>query len=100
MTSVATLLDALDTLGRAPVPASEATDTRVPDGLGLGSAESAQGEVVHALELSGGIVRRCFARSASFHDLVLFHDVFAGDVFTDLPFIEASFGLGYAGVAM
>jgi Ni,Fe-hydrogenase III large subunit len=66
----------------------------------VGSAESAQGEVVHAVELVGGVVRRCFARSASFHNLVLFHDVFVGDVFTDLPFIEASFGLGYAGVAM
>jgi formate hydrogenlyase subunit 5 len=71
-----------------------------PDGLGVGWAESAQGEVVHAVEIEGGRVRRAFARSASLHNLLLLHDVFAGDIFTDLPFIEASFGLGYAGVAM
>jgi Ni,Fe-hydrogenase III large subunit len=92
---------ALDRLGERTVVGVEAGLTDgLPDGLGVGSAESAQGEVVHAVELVGGVVRRCFARSASFHNLVLFHDVFVGDVFTDLPFIEASFGLGYAGVAM
>ncbi|MGC4112728.1 MAG: hypothetical protein QM747_20370 [Nocardioides sp.] len=51
------------------------------------------------MEIVDGVVRRCFARSASLHNLVLFHDVFAGDIFTDFPFIEASFGLGYAGVS-
>ncbi len=37
---------------------------------------------------------------ASFHNLVLFHEVFAGDILTDFPFIEASFGLSVAGVAL
>lgn len=75
---------------------------RVPtlQGQGIGWAESAQGEVVHAVEMQEGLVRRCFARSASFHNLLLLHDVFDSDIFTDLPFIEASFGLGYAGAAM
>jgi Ni,Fe-hydrogenase III large subunit len=99
--SVATAAEALSRLGvRTVGGAPSVSSDGLPDGLGVGSAESAQGEVVHAVELAGGVVRRCFARSASFHNLVLFHDVFAGDVFTDLPFIEASFGLGYAGVAM
>ena len=40
------------------------------------------------------------ARSASFHNLVLMHEVFAGDILTDFPFIEASFGLSVAGVAL
>jgi formate hydrogenlyase subunit 5 len=31
---------------------------------------------------------------------VLFHEVFAGDILTDFPFIEASFGLSVAGVAL
>lgn len=70
------------------------------DGYAAGWAEAAQGEVLYGLELAGGRIRRCFARSASFHNLLLFHDVFAGDIFTDFPFIEASFGLSYAGVAM
>ena len=30
---------------------------------------------------------------------MLFHEVFAGDILTDFPFIEASFGLSVAGVA-
>lgn len=70
------------------------------DGFATGWAESPQGEVLYGLELRDGRVVRCFARTASLHNMVLFHDVFHGDVFTDFPFIEASFGLCYAGVAM
>lgn len=77
---------------------------RVPielsDGFAVGWSEAAQGEALYGLEVVGGVIRRCFARSASLHNMVLFHDVFAGDIFTDLPFIEASFGLSYAGVSM
>ncbi|OCB56086.1 NADH-quinone oxidoreductase subunit D [Mycobacterium malmoense] len=72
----------------------------VADGFALGWAESAQGEVLYGLEVRNGAVGRCFARTASLHNMLLFHDVFGGDVFTDFPFIEASFGLCYAGVAM
>ena len=47
-----------------------------------------------------GRIARCQPRSASFHNLVLMHEVFAGDILTDFPFIEASFGLSVAGVAL
>lgn len=77
---------------RTPVPPA--------DGHHLGVSESAAGEVLYSLTLHENRVVRCFARSASFHNLVLMHNVFHGDVFTDLGFIEASFGLCYAGVAM
>jgi formate hydrogenlyase subunit 5 len=70
------------------------------DGFAVGWAESPQGEVLYAVELRDGAIGRCFARTASLHNMLLFHDVFGGDIFTDLPFIEASFGLCYAGVAM
>jgi formate hydrogenlyase subunit 5 len=70
------------------------------DGFALGWAEAPQGEVLYGLEVREGVIGRCFARSASLHNMLLFHDVFQGDVFTDFPFIEASFGLCYAGVAM
>ncbi|EUA76367.1 NADH-ubiquinone oxidoreductase, chain 49kDa domain protein [Mycobacterium xenopi 4042] len=76
----------------APVP--------TVDGFALGWAEAPQGEVIYGLEVRDGVIRRCFARTASLHNMLLFHDVFGGDVFTDFPFIEASFGLCYAGVAM
>ena len=72
----------------------------VHDGRALGWAEAPQGEVVYSLRVVDGVLARCAPRSASFHNLVLFHDVFHGDVLTDFPFIEASFGLSIAGVAL
>jgi len=91
--------DALTALTRrGPGPLRAAVHGR--DGFTVGWSESAQGEVLYAVDVAGDRIRRCLARSASFHNLVLFHDVFVGDIFTDFPFIEASFGLSYAGVAM
>jgi len=76
---------------------------RVPcdpaEGRAVGWAEAPQGEVLYDVSISGGRIARCRARSASFHNLVLMHEVFAGDILTDFPFIEASFGLSLAGVA-
>ena len=76
---------------------------RVPcepsEGRAVGWAEAPQGEVLYDVTLAGGRITRCRARSASFHNLVLMHEVFAGDILTDFPFIEASFGLSIAGVA-
>ena len=68
-------------------------------GRGVGWAEAPQGEVLYDVQVSGGLIARCRARSASFHNLVLMHEVFAGDILTDFPFIEASFGLSVAGVS-
>lgn len=70
------------------------------DGRAVGWAEAPQGEVLYDIRIESGIITRCAPRSASFHNLVLFHDVFAGDILTDFPFIEASFGLSVAGVAL
>jgi formate hydrogenlyase subunit 5 len=69
------------------------------DGRGVGWAEAPQGEVLYDVTLAGGRITRCRARSPSFHNLVLMHEVFAGDILTDFPFIEASFGLSVAGAA-
>jgi formate hydrogenlyase subunit 5 len=69
-------------------------------GRALGWAEAPQGEVLYDVALAGGRVVHCQPRSASFHNLVLMHEVFAGDILTDFPFIEASFGLSVAGVAL
>jgi formate hydrogenlyase subunit 5 len=68
-------------------------------GRGVGWAEAPQGEVLYDVQVCGGLISRCRARSASFHNLVLMHEVFAGDILTDFPFIEASFGLSAAGVS-
>jgi formate hydrogenlyase subunit 5 len=70
------------------------------EGRALGWAEAPQGEVLYDVAVAHGLVARCHPRSASFHNLVLMHEVFAGDILTDFPFIEASFGLSVAGVAL
>lgn len=70
-------------------------------GQAVGWAEAPQGEVLYLVELDDeGRVTYCAPRSASFHNLVLFPAVFHGDILTDFPFIEASFGLSIAGVVM
>ena len=83
--------------------AASADTLRVPcepaEGRAVGWAEAPQGEVLYDVQLAGGLIRRCRSRSASFHNLYLMHEVFAGDILTDFPFIEASFGLSVAGAA-
>jgi len=69
-------------------------------GRAVGWAEAPQGEVLYDVALDAGTIIRCQPRSASFHNLVLMHEVFTGDILTDFPFIEASFGLSVAGVAL
>ena len=70
------------------------------DGRAAGWAEAPQGEVLYDLTLNAGRITACQPRSASFHNLVLMHEVFQGDILTDFPFIEASFGLSVAGAAL
>jgi formate hydrogenlyase subunit 5 len=77
-----------------------AVPCRPADGRAVGWAEAPQGEVLYDVRVTGGRIARCRPRSASFHNLVLMHEVFAGDILTDFPFIEASFGLSVAGVAL
>jgi formate hydrogenlyase subunit 5 len=74
-------------------------DCEVTDGRAAGWAEAPQGEVLYDLRLEHGQITRCRPRSASFHNLVLMHELFAGDILTDFPFIEASLGLSVAGVS-
>lgn len=99
--SFSLLRQVVDELRALPPDAPLAS--RVPDDAGgeaAGWAEGPQGETLYVLRLAGGRVARCVPRSASFHNLVLFHEVFAGDILTDFPFIEAGFGLSVAGVAL
>jgi formate hydrogenlyase subunit 5 len=72
----------------------------IRDGRAIGWAEAPQGEVLYDVTVEDGRIARCQPRSASFHNLVLMHEVFAGDILTDFPFIEASFGLSVAGAAL
>ena len=79
-------------------------DSAVPEppvtGRAIGWAEAPQGEVLYLVQAVDGRLVRCAPRSASFHNLMLFHRTFTGDILTDFPFIEASFGLSVAGAVM
>ena len=75
------------------------TDCAPAAGRAVAWAEAPQGEVLYDVRIADGRITRCRGRSASFHNLVLMHEVFAGDILTDFPFIEASFGLSVAGAA-
>lgn len=70
------------------------------EGRTAGWAEAPQGEVLYDVTVAEGRITHCQPRSASFHNLVLMHEVFKGDILTDFPFIEASFGLSVAGAAL
>jgi formate hydrogenlyase subunit 5 len=82
------------------VPCAPASNDTALGGRAVGWAEAPQGEVLYDVSIEAGRITRCHPRSASFHNLVLMHEVFAGDILTDFPFIEASFGLSVAGVAL
>lgn len=70
-------------------------------GQAVGWAEAPQGEVLYLLELAADArISYCAPRSASFHNLMLYPSTFVGDILTDFPFNEASFGLSIAGVVM
>ena len=71
-----------------------------PDGRAIGWAEAPRGEVLYDVTIAHGRIAWCQPRSPSFHNLVLMHEVFKGDILTDFPFIEASFGLSAAGAAL
>ena len=96
--SVHLLRQVIDELAEAESDALR-TDCRVADGRALAWTEAPQGEVLYDVRVEDGRITRCRSRSASFHNLVLMHEVFAGDILTDFPFIEASFGLSVAGAA-
>jgi Ni,Fe-hydrogenase III large subunit len=86
----------LDDAGAGPLTGP----VEVGSGRAVGWAEAPAGEVLYDVAVESGRLVRCRPRSPSFHNLVLFHEVFAGDILTDFPFIEASFGLSPAGVAL
>ncbi|HXT44285.1 MAG TPA: NADH-quinone oxidoreductase subunit C [Pseudonocardiaceae bacterium] len=101
-------IDAAFDLARHAVgrlPDCDVDQLRVPvppaTGPAVGWSEAAQGEVLYLVELADdGRISYCAPRSASFHNLMLFPSTFVGDILTDFPFNEASFGLSIAGVVM
>jgi Ni,Fe-hydrogenase III large subunit len=90
-------------VGRLPDCDTEQLQVVIPPAAGqaVGWAEAPQGEVLYLLDLDDAArIGYCSPRSASFHNLMLFPSTFVGDILTDFPFNEASFGLSIAGVVM
>jgi formate hydrogenlyase subunit 5 len=96
--SIHLLRQAADELGEAG-PGPVRSSCQPVDGRATGWAEAAQGELLYDVRVEDGLITRCRVRPAALHNLVLMHEVFAGDILTDFPFIEASFGLPIAGTA-
>ncbi|MGH9114607.1 MAG: NADH-quinone oxidoreductase subunit D, partial [Acidimicrobiales bacterium] len=90
--------EALESLAHDPVGAWRAP-VEGAGGVGAGSVESPQGELIYLVEAQGGRLVQAKGRCAAFHNLALFPNAFGGDIFTDFVFIEASFGLSVAGAA-
>ncbi len=74
-------------------------ELEIVDGEDWGWAEAPQGELLYLVKVEDGTLARVKPRSASFHNLGLFHTAFPKDILTDFAFIEASFGISIAGVA-
>ena len=89
-------VDELDELGH---PASWRTTVPSVSGMAIGWAEAPQGELLSLVEAEGGRLTHVTQRSASFHNLAAYPSAFPKDVFTDVAFVEASFGLSIAGAA-
>lgn len=91
-------VDRLEEVGGGGTPWAVDVGDRV-GGEAVGWAEAPQGEVFYFVTMDDGRLTRVKPRSASFHNLGLFHVAFPNDILTDFAFIEASFGLSIAGVA-
>jgi formate hydrogenlyase subunit 5 len=89
-------VDMLDQLGE-PTTWRE----KVPrvSGRAIGWAEAPQGEVLSVVEAGEGQLSHVTQRSASFHNLAAYPSAFPKDIYTDVAFVEASFGLSIAGAA-
>ncbi len=89
-------LDMLDELGE---PARWRAGVPPVSGRAIGWVEAPQGELLSIVEADGGRLTHVTQRSASFHNLAAYPSAYGKDIFTDVAFIEASFGLSIAGVA-
>lgn len=77
------------------------SEVRRAPGMAVGAAEAPQGEVLYLVRSTDdGHLARCAPRSASMVNLSVFPLTFVGDIFTDFPFNEASFGVSIAGAVM
>jgi Ni,Fe-hydrogenase III large subunit/Ni,Fe-hydrogenase III component G len=66
-------------------------------GVGYGWVEGWRGEVLVALELQAGKIRRCHCHDPSWHNWPVLEHAVIGNIVPDFPLINKSFNLSYAG---
>jgi Ni,Fe-hydrogenase III large subunit/Ni,Fe-hydrogenase III component G len=80
---------------------SGATQTEIRPGSGLafgaGWIEGWRGEVLIALELDNGRIRRCHAHDPSWQNWPVLEHAVIGNIVPDFPLINKSFNLSYSG---
>ncbi|HEX6690653.1 MAG TPA: NADH-quinone oxidoreductase subunit C [Burkholderiales bacterium] len=64
---------------------------------GAGAVEGWRGEVLVALELDGGRIRRCHAHDPSWQNWPVLEHAVIGNIVPDFPLINKSFNLSYSG---
>jgi Ni,Fe-hydrogenase III large subunit/Ni,Fe-hydrogenase III component G len=67
------------------------------DALGAGWVEGWRGEVLVALELARGAIRRCHCHDPSWQNWPLLEHAVIGNIVPDFPLINKSFNLSYSG---
>ncbi len=66
-------------------------------GFGIGWVEGWRGEVMVALEIDCGRIRRCHCHDPSWQNWPVLEHAVIGDIVPDFPLINKSFNLSYAG---
>ena len=74
-------------------------EIRLPErqAFGAGWIEGWRGEVLVALELAGGRIRRCHAHDPSWQNWPVIEHAVIGNIVPDFPLINKSFNLSYSG---
>ncbi len=75
------------------------TEVSLPgeEAFGAGWIEGWRGEVLVALELEGGRIRRCHAHDPSWQNWPVIEHAVIGNIVPDFPLINKSFNLSYSG---
>ena len=82
---------------RAPGGPVHAACAPPEGGAGIGAVEGWRGEVLVALELAGGRIRRCHAHDPSWQNWPVLEHAVIGNIVPDFPLINKSFNLAYSG---
>lgn len=85
----------IDHLPEGPVAIDPDRDSA--PAFGAGSVEGWRGEILVALDVGDGCIRRCHCHDPSWHNWPVLEHAVMGNIVPDFPLINKSFNLSYAG---